>query len=107
MIPRNQAIIDAYALPSGLSYKRVSRVFHRGEHAVRAMIERYAPEIMRTRSEQAMLSGLFGPALKPFCLADLGLVACGPCKSCKIELVGKTDELRTCGLCLAYARRAA
>ncbi len=105
MIPRNQDAINAYA--SGLSYKRVSRMFHHGEHGVRAMIERYAPELMRTRSEQAMMSGLSGPALRPFCLDDLGLVACGRCKSCKIELVGKTQERRICGLCLDYQRRAA
>ncbi len=105
MIPRNQDIIDAYA--SGLSYKRVSRMFLHGEHGVRAMIYRYAPEIMRTRSEQAKLSGLHGPALRLFSPADLGLVACGPCKSCGIELVGKTEKRRTCGLCLDYERRAA
>ncbi len=105
MIPRNQDIIDAYA--SGLSYKRVSRMFHHGEHGVRAMIYRYVPEIMRTRSEQAMMVGLFGPALKPFCLDDLGLVACGPCKSCGIPLVGKTEKRQTCGLCLDYERRTA
>ncbi len=105
MIPRNQDAIDAYA--SGLSYKRVSRLFHHGEHAVRAMIYHYASEIMRTRSEQAMLVGLFGPALRPFCPEDLGLVACGPCKSCGIPLVSKTDERRICGLCLDYQRRTA
>ena len=100
---RNQAIIDFYA--AGNSYKKTGIKFGHGEHRIRAMIYTFAPEIMRTRSEQMKLSA---SANKIFCPEDLGLTDIGPCAVCGIPLVGncRTRKLQTCGLCLA-ARAAA
>ncbi len=100
-LPRDQAIIDRYV--EGASYKRVAREFHHGEHRIRAMIYTYAPEIMRTRSEQAAIAAKINSTIRTFCPEDLGLTAIGPCAVCGIELVGqrKTKMAQTCGLCRA------
>lgn len=97
-LPRHQGMIDRYA--SGESYKTVAREFRVGEHRLKAMILKYVPEIMRTRSEQGALSAT---ANKSFCLEDLDQVEIGPCAVCSIPLVGecKMAELQTCGLCVA------
>ena len=97
-LPRNQAIIDFYV--AGNSYKKTGLEFSHGEHRIRAMIYTYAPEVMRTKTEQMKLSGSTN---KTFCPEDLGLVEIGPCKVCGIPLVGKqkTKMSQTCGLCVA------
>ncbi len=97
-LQRHQGMIDMYA--GGASYKVVSRNFHVGEHRLKAMIYRYEPGIIRTRSQQANLSAKIDRA---FCLADLDQVALGPCASCGCEHVGKvkTCKPQTCGLCVA------
>ena len=103
-LPKNQAIIDAYA--AGVSYKRLARLYHRGEHRIRDMIYNHAPWLMRTRSEQASLAAHINPAIRAFCPDDLGLVKIGPCRKCGTELIGKikTKRRQACGLCKAYAR---
>ena len=100
-LPRDQAIIDRYV--EGASYKTLAREFRHGEHRIRAMIYTYAPEIMRTRSEQAALAAKMYQANRTFCPEDLGLTEIGPCAACGIPLVGrrKTNRLQTCGLCQA------
>jgi hypothetical protein len=100
-LPRNQVIIDMYA--AGASYKTLAREFQHGERRIRAMICKYAPELMRTRCEQASLAAKMNPAIRAFCPEDLGLIEIGPCAACGIELVGRrqTKELQTCGLCMA------
>lgn len=106
-LPKNQAMIDTYA--RGASYKTVGRIYHHGEHRVRDMIYREAPELMRTRSEQASLAARIAPAIRAFCPEDLGLVSIGPCRKCGIELVGKirTKRRQICGLCKRYAKGVA
>ncbi len=105
-LPKNQAVIDAYA--AGTSYKTLARLHHRGEHRIRDMIYLHAPSLMRTRSEQASLAARINPAIRAFCPEDLGLVWIGLCKKCGIELVGKTKTKRrqTCGLCRAWKASA-
>ena len=97
-LPRNQAIIDFYA--AGNSYKKTGITFSHGEHRIRAMIYKYEPGIMRTKSEQLVLSA---QSNKSFCLEDLDQVALGPCAACGCEHVGreKTPKPRVCGLCVA------
>ena len=103
-LPRNQAAIDFYA--AGNSYKRTARKYKRDEHRIRDMIEREAPEILRTKGEQLKLNARMSYSSGySFTLEDLGLVHIGPCanKRCRIPLVGKvkTEKLQTCGLCVA------
>ena len=104
-LARNQAIIDFY--DSGNSYKKTGIKFSHGEHRIRAMIYTFAPEIMRTRSEQMKLSA---SANKTFCPEDLDLIHIEPCEKCGIPLVGPIengDAAITCGLCVAWMKRAA
>ncbi len=106
-LPRNQAIIDFYDLPAGNSYKKTGIKFGHGEHRIKAMIYKYARGIMRTRSQQMLLSASTN---KTFCPEDLGLIHIKPCEKCGIPLVGPVENgtgAITCGLCVAWIARAA
>lgn len=99
---KDQTIIDEYS--AGDSYKTLGRRHNRGEHGIRDMIARHAPEIMRTRSEQASLAAKLNPAIRAFAPEDLGLVHVGDCRKCEVPMVGKrkTKRSQTCGLCKAF-----
>ncbi len=104
-LPRNQAIIDFYA--AGNSYKQTGITFSHRQHRIPAMIYRYEPGIMRTKSEQLVLSAQRN---KSFCLDDLDQVALGPCLKCRTPVVGPIENgtaAITCGLCVAWIARAA
>ncbi|KKN17944.1 hypothetical protein LCGC14_0960900 [marine sediment metagenome] len=101
---KDQIVIDAYE--AGDSYKTLGRRYKRSEHGIRDMIAREAPEIMRTRSEQASLAAKLNPAIRMFAPEDLGLHHVKPCKKCEVPMVGKvrTRRRQTCGLCKAFAK---
>ncbi len=99
---KDQDLIDAYE--AGASYKTLGHRYKCSEHGIRDMIEREAPHLMRTRSEQASLAAKLNPAIRMFAPEDLGLHHVKPCKECGVPMVANvlTKRRQTCGLCKAF-----